>query len=140
MEAKQKILIIDDEEDILLFVKYNLEKDGFDVITSSDAEQGLELAKKLKPDLILLDVMMPKMDGIEVCQELRKNPEFDNTIIAFFTARGEYYSQIEGFKSGADAYLTKPVQPKLLIANLKALLKRRSIDDSETLVETIGRI
>lgn len=124
--SKPKILIIDDEPDIIEFVKYNLEKEGFNVVTALDGKEGIELAKKEQPDLVLLDVMMPKTDGIEVCQELREIPLLASTIIVFFSARGEDYSQIAGYKAGADAYITKPIRPKLLVAQITALLKRKS--------------
>ena len=120
----QKILIIDDEADILEFVSYNLEKAGFEVFTAPDGDQGIQVAKAEEPDLILLDVMMPGMDGMEVCSTLRGLPEFDHTLIVFLTARGENYSQIAGFEAGGDDYISKPITPKLLVARVKALLKR----------------
>lgn len=121
-----RILIVDDEKDIIEFLKYNFEKEGFKVFTASNGDEGMLLAKKEKPDLIILDIMMPGMDGVELCQELRNLPEFENTLVVFLTARGEDYSQIAGFEVGADDYITKPVRPKVLIARVKALLKRKS--------------
>ena len=134
-KLKAKILIIDDEPDILEFVTYNLEKEGFSVSTASGGEEGIAKAKMILPDLVLLDVMMPKTDGIEVCEELRKIPAFDKTLIVFFTARGEDYSQIAGYKSGADGYITKPIRPKLLIAQISAMLKRNLSEGETTLPE-----
>jgi two-component system, OmpR family, alkaline phosphatase synthesis response regulator PhoP len=121
------ILIIDDELDILEIIKYNLVKEGFNVETANNGKDGIELAKKFKPDLILLDVMMPQMDGIEVCEILRTIPGFEHTIICFLTARNEDYSQIAGLDAGADDYIAKPVKPKVLISRLNALLRRKSI-------------
>jgi two-component system alkaline phosphatase synthesis response regulator PhoP len=124
--SKAKILIVDDEKDIIEFLKYNFEKEGFNVSTASNGNEGKKVAKKEKPDLIILDIMMPGMDGVELCQELRSMPEFEDTLIIFLTARGEDYSQIAGFEVGADDYITKPVRPRVLIARVKALLKRKS--------------
>jgi two-component system, OmpR family, alkaline phosphatase synthesis response regulator PhoP len=121
------ILIIDDELDILEIIKYNLVKEGFNVETANNGKDGIELAKKFKPDLILLDVMMPQMDGIEVCEIIRTIPGFEHTIICFLTARNEDYSQIAGLDAGADDYIAKPVKPKVLISRLNALLRRKSI-------------
>lgn len=126
------ILIVDDEIDILEFLSYNLNKDGFNVYTAQNGKDAISSAKKIKPNLILLDVMMPEMDGIETCEEIRKHDELSGTIIAFLTARGEDYSQIAGFEAGADDYITKPIKPKVLISRIKALLKRqRSIEKTE---------
>lgn len=125
-----KILLVDDEPDILEFIKYNLEKEGYEVYTADNGKKALEISKNILPQLILLDVMMPEMDGIETCSELRKIPEFNQTIIAFLTARNEDYSQIAGFDVGADDYITKPIKPKVLISRIKALLRRFSNDNS----------
>lgn len=122
-----KILIVDDEPDILEFLSYNLKKEGFIVHTASNGEKALEKAKEIIPHLILLDVMMPKMDGMTTCEELRKIPELSSCIIAFLTARSEDYSEIAGFNVGADDYIAKPIRPKVLIARIQALLKRFSI-------------
>ncbi len=121
-----KILIVDDEPDILEFLIYNFEKEGFIVYSASNGTEGLKLAKKFKPELIILDIMMPGMDGVEMCKELREMPEFNDTLIIFLTARGEDYSQIAGFEVGADDYITKPVRPRVLIARIHALLKRKA--------------
>ena len=123
--SKAKILLVDDEPDILEIVEYNLKNEGYKVYTASSGMEGVSLAKEVKPDLILLDVMMPEMDGIEACDQIRKIPSLEHTIIAFLTARGEDYSQVAGFEAGADDYITKPVKPKVLISRLKALLRRR---------------
>ena len=120
-----KILLVDDEPDILDFVSYNLKAEGYKVSTAASGKAGVAKAKDLKPDLILLDVMMPEMDGIEACDQIRKLPGLENTVIAFLTARGEDYSQVAGFEAGADDYITKPVKPKVLTSRLKALLRRR---------------
>ncbi len=119
-----KILIVDDEQDILEFVSYNLKKEGFQVFSALDGRSAIKLAKKVQPDLILLDVMMPEMDGMETCEIIRETPEVSQTIVAFLTARSEDYSQIAGFEAGGDDYITKPIRPKVLISRLKALLKR----------------
>jgi len=119
-----KVLLVDDEPDVLDFMKYNLEKEGFWVYTASNGADGIALAKKVKPQLIVLDLMMPKMDGITACKELRSLEEFKNTLITFLTARDEDYSQIAGFESGADDYITKPIKPKVFISRIKGLMRR----------------
>lgn len=121
-----KILLVDDETDILEFISYNLRKEGFLVSTASNGEEALRIARTELPHLIILDVMMPGMDGIETCQEIKKIPSLANTLIAFLTARGEDYSQIAGFDAGADDYISKPIKPKVLISRIRALLKRFS--------------
>lgn len=123
-ENKFKILLVDDEVDILEFISYNLAKEGYKVFTAQNGADAIKLAAEKQPHLILLDVMMPEMDGIAACEEIRKNPALNNTLIAFLTARGEDYSQIAGFEAGADDYITKPVRPKVLVSRVKALLKR----------------
>jgi two-component system alkaline phosphatase synthesis response regulator PhoP len=129
-----KILIVDDEKDILEFLSYNLEKEGYQVSTALNGVLALGLAKKIKPDLIILDVMMPEMDGVSTCSELRKMPETQNSLILFLTARSEEYSELAGFNAGADDYVTKPIKPKLLISRIKALLKRnKSIESSSSI-------
>jgi two-component system alkaline phosphatase synthesis response regulator PhoP len=122
---KYKILLVDDESDILEFLSYTLRRENFDVYTATDGRQGVEKALEVIPQLILLDVMMPTMDGIATCEELRKHEVLKNTIIAFLTARGEDYSQIAGFDAGGDDYITKPIRPKVLVSRIHALLKRR---------------
>jgi len=119
-----KILIVDDEPDILEFLQYNLHKEGYIVITASDGEEGILLAEREKPHLIILDIMMPKMDGVEVCRQLRTKPQFDKTVIAFLTAREEDYSQIAALEVGGDDYITKPIRPRVLLSRIKALLRR----------------
>lgn len=121
-----KILIVDDETDILEFLSYNLKKEGFQIYTSNNGKRGLELACQVQPHLILLDIMMPEMDGIEMCERIRETPEIQNCIVAFLTARTEDYSQIAGFEAGGDDYIAKPIKPKLLISRLNALLKRHA--------------
>lgn len=119
------ILVIDDEQDIRVLIKYNLEKEGFIVSEAGDGEKGLEVAQQQVPDLILLDVMMPGMDGIETCEKLKAIPSLNHTMICFLTARGEDYSQIAGFEAGADDYITKPIKPKLLVSRISAILRRK---------------
>ncbi len=123
-ENQFKVLLVDDELDILEFLSYNLEKEGYEVYTAKNGVEALKIAEKEVPHLIILDVMMPEMDGITACEELRKMPTLGSTVIAFLTARGEDYSQIAGFDAGADDYITKPVRPKVLVSRVKALLKR----------------
>mgnify|MGYP000974731653 CR=1 FL=1 len=125
MSAKQKILVVDDEEDILEILKYNLEKEGFEVKTASDGNVGIETAEKFEPHLIILDIMMPGMDGIEVCQKLRANPKFANTLIAFLTARSEAFTQITALDSGGDDFINKPIKPNVLKSRINALLRRQ---------------
>jgi two-component system, OmpR family, alkaline phosphatase synthesis response regulator PhoP len=123
-EGKYKILVVDDETDILEFISYNLKKEGFSVTTAMNGKAALESAQKSEPHLVLLDIMMPGMDGIETCEKLRSLPHMDNTLIAFLTARGEDYSQIAGFDAGGDDYIIKPVKPKVLVSRINAMLKR----------------
>jgi two-component system alkaline phosphatase synthesis response regulator PhoP len=122
----QKILLVDDEEDILEFLSYNLIKDGFEILTANNGAKGLALAKKHKPDLVILDVMMPEMDGVDVCQRIRELSELDETLVLFLSARAEDYSELAGFSAGADDYITKPIKPKLLISRVNAILRRKS--------------
>ncbi|MFO8087038.1 MAG: response regulator transcription factor [Bacteroidales bacterium] len=124
---QQKILIVDDEKDILEFLSYNLNKENYQVKTSSDGMSAVQIARQWSPALVILDVMMPELDGIETCQELRKLDNMKNAIILFLTARGEDYSQIAGFEAGGDDYVTKPVKPKVLISRVKALLRRHKL-------------
>jgi len=130
-KSKIKILLVDDEPDILDFVSYNLKAEGYKVHTASSGRSGVSKAREVKPDLILLDVMMPEMDGIEACDHIRRLPGLEHTIIAFLTARGEDYSQVAGFEAGADDYITKPVKPKVLMSRIKALLRRRPAPEQE---------
>lgn len=122
----KRILIIDDEPDIRVLLKYNLEKEGYAVEEAENGFQGLELAEKIIPDLIILDVMMPDMDGIETCEKIRANSSLKNCVVCFLTARGEDYSQLAGFEAGADDYIMKPVKPKILLSKIAALLRRSS--------------
>ena len=143
--SKYKILLVDDEPDILEFLGYNLKKEGFVVHTAQNGEEALIVAKEIRPQLIILDVMMPEMDGIETCEELKKIPYLNNTIISFLSARGEDYTQIAGFDAGADDFITKPIKPKVLVSKVKALLKRYQHEDksslnNETEVITVGNI
>ncbi|MFZ9028888.1 MAG: response regulator transcription factor [Crocinitomicaceae bacterium] len=125
------ILIIDDEEDIINLLSYNLEKEGFKVYSAMNGVEGIELAKKIHPSLIVLDVMMPEMDGIEVCETIRANPTIGDTKICFLTARNEDYSQIAGLDAGADDYVAKPIKPKVLVSRIKAILRRSSISEEK---------
>ncbi len=142
MKKKEiKILLVDDEPDILEILSYNLSAVGYTVFTASNGVEGVAKAKKKMPHLIILDVMMPEMDGIEVCEIIRKTNGLENTIIAFLTARGEDYSQVAGFDAGADDYITKPIKPKVLVSKVKALLRRLKKDEEalEDIV-TVGNI
>ncbi len=132
MDTQQyKILLVDDEEDILEFLSYNFKKEGYQVYTSDNGKNAIEKAKNIHPDLIVLDVMMPEMDGIECCMEMRKIPALQNAIIIFLTARAEDYSHIAGFDAGADDYIAKPIKPRLLISKVKALLRRLNVQKTE---------
>ena len=128
--AGKKILIVDDEIDILEILSYNFKKENYEVFTIDNGVDAIELAKKEIPDLIILDVMMPQMDGIEACRLLKEEPSLANTIIIFLTARGEEYSEIAGFDVGADDYITKPIRPRALLTRVKSLLKRNSISNN----------
>lgn len=134
------ILLVDDEPDILEIVEYNLSAEGYNVITAEDGVEAVKLAKKKKPQLIILDVMMPEMDGIEACEQIRKIPELSDTIITFLTARGEDYSQMAGFDAGADDYITKPIKPKVLVSKVNALLRRFKEEDVSSNVLKVGNL
>ena len=133
-----KILLVDDEPDILEILEFNLRKEGFDVATAGNGEEGLALAREILPDLIVLDIMMPVMDGVEVCRQLRADNRFDNTIITFLTAREEDYSQIAALDTGGDDYITKPIRPRVLISRVKALLRRNARQEEEEDVKNIS--
>ncbi|TMM59391.1 response regulator transcription factor [Maribacter algarum] len=125
-----RILLVDDEPDILEILSYNLSSEGYNVFTAKNGAEGVAKAKKKQPHLIILDVMMPEMDGIEACEIIRNTKGLENTIITFLTARGEDYSQVAGFDAGADDYITKPIKPKVLVSKIKGLLRRLKEEDS----------
>jgi two-component system alkaline phosphatase synthesis response regulator PhoP len=127
--AKQKILIVDDEPDILELIEYNLKKEGYQVYLAHNGQEAVAEAKKVLPDLIVLDIMMPKMDGIEACRIMRTMPEFKNTFMVFLTARSEEYSEIAGFNVGADDYIAKPIKPRALVSRINAILRRNAGPD-----------
>jgi len=136
-----KILLVDDEPDILEIVRYNLESEGYQIFTASNGTEAVKKSKEILPHLILLDIMMPEMDGIEACEKIREIDTLRDVIIAFFTARGEDYSQVAGFDAGADDYITKPVKPKVLVSKVKALLRRLKKDNIEmTSLISVGDI
>jgi two-component system alkaline phosphatase synthesis response regulator PhoP len=125
MEGKAKqILIADDEPDILEIIRYNLEKEGYEVLTAKDGNEAIEKAKEFYPDLIILDIMMPRKNGVEVCQILRTQPSFQDTLIIFLTAMSDESSQIKGLETGADDYISKPISPKVLVSRVNALFRR----------------
>jgi len=128
-----KILLVDDEPDILEIVGYNLNNEGYQIFTASNGVEAIKKSKEIQPHLILLDVMMPEMDGIEACEKIREIDNLKNVIIAFFTARGEDYSQVAGFDAGADDYITKPVKPKVLVSKVKSLLRRLKKESNEVI-------
>jgi two-component system alkaline phosphatase synthesis response regulator PhoP len=133
-----KILLVDDEPDVLDFLSFNLQKEGFEVFTASNGREAVEKAKKVSPKLVILDVMMPEMDGIETCKELRASPECKDAYIIFLTARTEDYSQIAGLDAGADDYVSKPIKPRVLISRIKALLRRKSTPESPGDIVDVG--
>jgi two-component system alkaline phosphatase synthesis response regulator PhoP len=139
MESQYKILVVDDENDILEFIQYNLKKEGYEVHLAHNGQEAITVAKKVKPDLILLDVMMPVMDGIEACKQIKADSDLDNTFIVFLTARAEEYSEIAGFNAGADDYISKPIKPRVLISRINAILRRKGKDQAETKI-TAGDI
>jgi two-component system alkaline phosphatase synthesis response regulator PhoP len=131
--AKQKILIVDDEPDIRELIEYNLKKEGYLVYTASNGQEGINEAKRVHPDLIILDVMMPKMDGIEACRVMRSMNDFKSTFMVFLTARSEEYSEIAGFNVGADDYIAKPIKSRALVSRINAILRRNN--QTEDVVE-----
>ncbi|RMZ51095.1 DNA-binding response regulator [Flavobacteriaceae bacterium PRS1] len=133
-----KILLVDDEPDILEIVGFNLANEGYTIITAENGLEAVKKAKKEKPHLIVLDVMMPEMDGIEACEHIRQIPELKDVIITFLTARGEDYSQLAGFDAGADDYITKPIKPKVLVSKVKALLRRYRKEEKQGNIIIIG--
>lgn len=135
-----KILVVDDEADIIEFLQYNLAKEGFEVFSATNGEEAIKMASEKRPDLIILDIMMPGLNGIEVCEKLREKPEFKNTVIVFLTARNEDFTQIAGYDSGGDDFIAKPIRPRVLVSRIKALLRRRYERDgsAKTIVELEG--
>ena len=135
-----KILLVDDEQDILEIVSYNLSQEGYQIVTATNGREAISKAKKELPHLIILDVMMPEMDGIEACENIRRIPELESTIITFLTARSEDYSQVAGFDAGADDYIAKPIKPKVLVSKVKALLRRLKDEDDSKDILKVGDI
>lgn len=135
-----KILLVDDEPDILEIIGYNLRSEGYQIFTAENGIEAIKVAKKQIPHLILLDIMMPEMDGIEACEKIRKTKSLENVIIAFLTARGEDYSQVAGFEAGADDYITKPIKPKVLISKIKSLLRRLKTESENSESLKLGDI
>lgn len=140
MHSNKRILLVDDEKDILEFLSYNLEKEGFQVATCSDGQIALDKLDEFDPHLIILDVMMPGMDGIETCENIRSNSKYDHIIITFLTARAEDYSQVAGLEAGADDYINKPIKPKVLVSRVKALLRRKGIITKEEVSNSIIKV
>ena len=135
-----KILLVDDEPDIIEILRYNLTQEGYNVITAKDGHSAIKKAEKEIPNLIIMDVMMPKMDGIEACGIIRQNPKFNDTIIMFLTARGEDYSHVAAYDAGADDYVTKPIKPKVFISKVKGLLRRLKKENNLTSIIEIGKL
>lgn len=136
-----RVLLVDDEQDILEIVSYNLSLEGYQVFTAKNGIEAVSKAKKKQPHLVILDVMMPEMDGIEACEIMRNTPGLENTLIAFLTARGEDYSQLAGFDAGADDYIQKPIKPKVLVSRVKALLRRSKEQQPDDLdIHTVGNL
>lgn len=134
----QRILLVDDEQDLIDLLRYNLEKEGFEVHAALNGREAVAKAKEIVPALILMDVMMPEMDGMEACREIREIPECANTVIAFLTARNEDYSQLAGFDSGGDDYIPKPIKPRILISKVKAWLKRTELSSQSSSSEVLS--
>jgi two-component system alkaline phosphatase synthesis response regulator PhoP len=139
-KRETRILLVDDEPDILEIIGYNLSSEGYQIFTAENGVEAITQAKKHKPHLIVLDVMMPEMDGIEACEKIRAIPDLSETVITFLTARGEDYSQVAGFEAGADDYITKPIKPKVLISKVKALLRRFKETSEEESLMKIGNL
>jgi two-component system alkaline phosphatase synthesis response regulator PhoP len=135
-----KVLVVDDEEPILELLKYNLEKSGYEVRTAIDGMKAIEIAKKFIPDLVLLDIMMPKMDGVETCRIIRDLPELQKTFVVFLTARSEEYSEVAAFDVGADDYIMKPIKPRALMSRISALFRRESKKETKSDLITIGEL
>src|SRR5690554_4774576 len=128
---KQKILVVDDEADIVELIAYHLKREGYQVFTAFNGQEAVTTAKRVMPDLIILDIMMPKMDGIEACRIMRTMPEFNNTFMVFLTARSEEYSEIAGFNVGADDYIAKPIKPRALLSRINAILRRNALQEEQ---------
>jgi two-component system alkaline phosphatase synthesis response regulator PhoP len=128
---KHKILIVDDEEDIVQMLEYNLKNEGYEVLSARDGEAAVKIARKEQPDLIILDIMMPKMDGVEACRRIREQPECKNSYIIFLTARAEEFSELAGFEAGGDDYIVKPIKPRVLLSRIKAIFRRGSEPDGD---------
>ena len=135
-----KILLVDDEKDILEFLSYNLRNEGFQIYTAANGKEAVRISKEMKPHLVLMDVMMPEMDGIAACEEIRSTRSLNHTMVAFLTARGEDYSQIAGFEAGGDDYITKPIKPKVLVSRVKALLKRQIPKEEDADAGSVNQI
>ncbi|MFT5155749.1 MAG: two-component system alkaline phosphatase synthesis response regulator PhoP [Bacteroidia bacterium] len=140
VDMSAKVLIVDDEQDIVEFISYNLEKEGYRVYKAFNGTEAVKMAAEFEPDLIVLDVMMPGMDGIEACRLIRKNKKNRGAFIMFLTARNEEYTEIAGFEAGADDYITKPLKPRALVSRINAILSRRSLDEKEPLIVETSRI
>jgi two-component system alkaline phosphatase synthesis response regulator PhoP len=138
--SNYRVLLVDDERDIIEFLSYNLQQEGFKTYTAYNGREAVKIAREVQPHIILMDVMMPDMDGIEACEEIRSIKALEHTLVAFLTARGEDYSQIAGFEAGGDDYITKPIKPKVLVSRIKALLKRRSFNVKEPVPAGDGRL
>jgi len=136
--AKYKILVVDDDPDIIELLEYNLEKEGYEVSHAPNGQKALEVARKVKPDIILLDVMMPVMDGITACRHFREDPKFKDTHILFLTARAEEFSEVAAFEAGADDFIIKPIKPRALISRLAAFMRRDNLQPEQTQVIEIG--
>ena len=135
-----KILLVDDEPDVIEIIRYNLDQEGYKIYTASDGKEALKKAKKNIPNLIIMDVMMPNMDGIEACEQLRNDECFNDTIIMILTARGEDYSYVAAFEAGADDYVTKPIKPKIIVSKVKALLRRLKNEEQTLEKIQIGKL
>ncbi len=137
-KQNQKVLVVDDESDILEILKYNLEKEGYEVKIANDGEKAVEIAKKFKPNLVLLDIMMPNQDGVETCRQLREAPETSGSFIIFLTARSEEYSEVAAFDNGADDYITKPIKPRALMSRINAYFRRDTKKKKENNKISVG--
>lgn len=140
MTPSKRILIVDDEVDILDLLEYNLKKEGYEVLRSTNGEDALKVVERIKPDMVILDIMMPKMDGIETCRRMRQLPGAEQIAIVFLTARSEEYSELAGFNVGADDYITKPIKPRALMSRIKAILRRNTGGGDEEDIPNILRV